>query len=180
MNEEFKSVIITRRSVRSYKKDPIPRETIRELLEAAIAAPTAGNSQPWVFGVIDDPKLLKDITSFSPGLFGGPPVIIAACIDMDKARCLGEAGPDVLSRMDVALASENLMLAATACGLGTCMVRSFNITAVSTLLGLPKSIRIETLISLGIPADAPSVSANRKPVDEVTFYNKWEDGGIDG
>jgi len=172
MCDEIFELIKTRRSIRSYLPEPVSRETIKKLLEAAAWAPTGGNVQPWCFGIVDEPKMIQDISSFSPGLFGNPPVLFVMCIDTDLARKKGgDTSPEILARMDVALASENLMLAAHALGLGTCMIRSFNITAVSALLGLPEHIQIETLISLGKPNKVPL--GKRRPMKEVTFCNTW-------
>lgn len=174
MDERMLDLIKSRRSVRAYSPEPVERDVLMQLVECASWAPSASNIQPWCFGVVDAPKMLRDIQMFAPGLQGNPPAIIVMCVDTRRAlQRAGKAGPNILARMDVALAAENLMLAAQAFGLGSCIVRSFNISAVTALLNLPEHMRIETLISVGRPAKAPG-KGKRRPIEEVTFYNEWE------
>ena len=173
MEDELFEVIKTRRSIRKFTEDPLDRDTLTKLAEAASLAPTGGNIQPWCFGIVDDPGLIKKIKMFSPGLFGDPAAIFVMCADEEIAmKRAEEAGRDILSRMDVMLATENIVLLAHAMGLGTCIIRSFNITGVASLLGLPEHMRIEILISLGRPAQEPKQPV-RRPLSEVVFFNEW-------
>jgi len=173
MEKEVLELMKTRRSIRAFAPEPVDREKLKELAEAACWAPTAGNIQPWCFGIVDDAGLIKKIKMFSPGLFGDPAAIFVMCADEEIAmKRAEEAGRDILSRMDVMLASENVALAAHAMGLGTCLIRSFNIPGVSSLLNLPGRFRIELLISVGYPAQSPK-PPKRRPLDEVTFFNEW-------
>jgi len=173
MEKEILELMKTRRSIRAFSADPIDREKLLELAEAACWAPTGSNIQPWCFGIVDDAEIIKKIKMFSPGLFGDPAAIFVMCADEELAmKRAGETGRDVLSRMDVMLASENLVLAAHAMGLGTCLIRSFNPPGVASLLNIPQHLRIEVLISVGRPAKMPD-PPKRRPMDEVTFINEW-------
>ena len=84
---ELTEVIEKRRSIRKFSDKPVSREILEELIKAAALAPTASNLQAWRFFVADDPELVRDIDSFSPGLSGKPPVIIA----IGRKRSAGEA-----------------------------------------------------------------------------------------
>jgi nitroreductase len=166
-------LIKTRRSIRMYKDDDVDDSTLLELIEAATWAPSGSNVQPWYFVVVKDKKVLHQINSFSPGMFGGPPAVIAMCTDRQKAYDkAGPLGRDELATMDICMASQNLMLLATEKGLGTCPIRSFSRTAISKILNLPDHIHPDLLISVGYPAK-PAQAPKRKPVSEVTYFDTW-------
>ena len=143
--------IQSRRSIRSFKSDPVPEDLIsRLILEAGIWAPTGGNAQTWRFVVVTDHDLVRKIRMVAPGVLGNPPVVIVICQDLDEAERKGsKLGRHVLSYMDTALAAQNIMLAAYERGLGTCLVASFHPGAVQKILGLPASIVPQLLMSLG-------------------------------
>ena len=117
---ELTEVIEKRRSIRKFSDKPVSREILEVLIKAAALAPTASNLQAWRFFVADDPELVRDIDSFSPGLSGKPPVIIAIASDLAEAERRGSKNSLVYGlMMDAAMAAENLMLKATDLGLGT-------------------------------------------------------------
>lgn len=174
---ELTEVIEKRRSIRKFSETPVSREVLTELVRAAALAPTASNLQAWRFFVADDPVLVRKIDSFSPGLSGKPPVIIAIVSDLAEVERRGSKNSLVYGlMMDAAMAAENLMLKAADLGLGTCAIKSYNEKAVHKLLGLPDTMRPEILISLGWPEGEPR-TPKRKPVDEVLFWNTWEESG---
>lgn len=145
---ELTEVIEKRRSIRKFSDKPVSREILEVLIKAAALAPTASNLQAWRFFVADDPELVRDIDSFSPGLSGKPPVIIAIASDLAEAERRGSKNSLVYGlMMDAAMAAENLMLKATDLGLGTCAIKSYNDKAVHKLLKLPDTMRLEILIS---------------------------------
>jgi len=78
--------ILTRRSIRKYTKQPVPDEVLKELLEAAMCAPSAGNQQPWCFVVINDRKILNEVTKYHPyaQMLKEAPVAIFVCCDWDS------------------------------------------------------------------------------------------------
>ncbi|MEI3525034.1 MAG: DUF6092 family protein [Eubacteriales bacterium] len=172
---ELTEVIEKRRSIRKFSDKPVSRGILEELIKAAALAPTASNLQAWRFFVADDPKLVRDIDSFSPGLSGKPPVIIAIASDLAEVERRGSKNSLVYGlMMDASMAAENLMLKAADLGLGTCAIKSYNDKAVHKLLNLPDTMRLEILISLGWPEGEPR-TPKRKPMEEVLFWNAWEE-----
>ncbi len=177
---ELTEAIEKRRSIRKFSDKSVPREILTELIRVAALAPTASNLQAWRFVVADDPKLVRDIDSFSPGLSGKPPVIIAIASDLAEAKQRGSKNSLVYGlMMDAAMAAENLMLKAADLGLGSCAIKSYNDRAVHKLLKLPDSMRLEILISIGWPEGEPR-TPKRKPMEEVLFWNTREEAGKEG
>ena len=140
---QLTEVIEKRRSIRKFSDKPVSRGILEELIKAAALAPTASNLQAWRFFVADDPKLVRDIDSFSPGLSGKPPVIIAIASDLAEVERRGSKNSLVYGlMMDASMAAENLMLKAADLGLGTCAIKSYNDKAVHKLLNLPDTMRL--------------------------------------
>lgn len=165
--------IYERRSIRSFKKGKVGDELIVKVLDAARWAPSGGNIQPWRFIVVKDEKMVRLIKMFSPGLFGEPPVVIVVCSDKREAyRKGGEIGRDYLSIVDCAMATQNILLAAYALGLGTCVVKSFNSQAVKKILKLPDHVEPELLVTLGYPLETPKPPP-RKPLNEIVYLNYY-------
>jgi nitroreductase len=168
-----------RKSSRSYESKPVPKKTLEKLLEAARLSPSAKNIQPWHFIVVTDIEKRK---AFSSGIYAkflkGVPAVIVLCGDE-------KASPEWYV-VDVALAGENMVLAATAEGLCTCWVGSFDETKIKALLGIPESLRVVALLAVGYAKDKTSITAKviqfirrRKALDEIT---SWETYGqpLDG
>ena len=155
---ELWEAIKGRRSVRAFLDRPITRETIEHLLEAAIWAPSGGNAQTWSFIVLTDPAEIQRIKIVSPGLLGDPTAVIVVCQDLVQARAKGgELGETFLAPIDAAMATQNLLLAAYAEGLGTCTIASFHKKGVGRLLKLSEGVEPILLVSVGWPAEAPPV-----------------------
>ncbi len=162
-----------RRSVRSYKDSKIPREQLEKIMDAAIWSPSASNAQAWEFIVVEGDDDIKEIKTFSPGIFGNPAVIIIVCRDLKRAyEICGELGRDTLSLMDISMASQNIMLAGHALGIGSCAVRSFGIKAIKRLYDLPEHITPELLITLGYPEKIPTPPKRRKVNEVVRWHNR--------
>ena len=90
-----------RRSVRRFEDKPIDKETLLKLLEAAVWAPSGGVGKTWRFVVVTDEAMMKKIKMVSPGLLGGPPVVIVIAQDMALAKHKGgKMGPESLTKMD--------------------------------------------------------------------------------
>jgi nitroreductase len=162
-----------RRSVRKYKLKPVERELTEKLLRAACWAPSGGNIQPWRFIVVEDSMMLEMVRKISPGYFGGAPLAILVCSDKMRAyKVGGTLGRDYLTIADCAMATENLVLAAYALGLGTCVVKSFSHAAMKEILEIPEGIEPELLVIVGHPDSVPS-PPRRIPLDEVVYLNKF-------
>lgn len=173
---ELMDAINGRRSVRKFKPDPVPEDALRSLVEAASMAPSGSNVQAWKFGLVTDPELVRAVDRFSPGMGGTPPAVIAVCTDRRYAlERGGEFAAETMAQLDAAYASQNIMLAAHALGLGTCAIKSYNEPAVRRLLRLPEHMELELLISLGYPDHEPR-TPRRKGFDEISFSNVWPDG----
>ena len=150
--EAVMAAIKNRRSVRKFTEEPVEREALLKLLEAAVWSPSGGNGQTWRFVTVTDKAMMKKIKMVSPGLLGGPPAVIVIAQDMALAKHKGgEMGPESLTKMDSAMAAQNIMLAAWAMGLGTCVIASFHPKAVGRLVKLPENILPQLLVSIGHP-----------------------------
>ena len=177
-------LIIKRQSDRSYADKPVEREKIERCLEAARLAPSASNSQPWTFVVIDEPELknkvahktygpLKSFNKFVPQA----PVIIA--IVLEKPKLITEAGGRIKRKeyplIDVGIAAEHFCLNAAEEGLGTCMLGWFDEKAIKQLIRVPKQKGIPLLITLGYtPEGYRTRKKVRKDFDSVVRYNSYQ------
>jgi nitroreductase len=161
-----------RKSVRSYESTPVPKETLAKLLEAARIAPSANNTQPWHFIVVTDSEKKKEL---SKGLFAKflaeTPVVIVACGDT-------KASPDWCV-IDVAIAVENMVLAATGEGLGTCWVGSFDEDQVRELLRIPRNFKVIVLLAVGYAREKVDLAGKivrlvrkRKTLDEIASFEE--------
>jgi nitroreductase len=162
-----------RRSIRKYKPGLVERELTEKLLMAACWAPSAGNIQPWKFIVVEDPSTLDMIRKISPGYFGEAPLAILVCSDKIRAYKVGGAlGRDYTRIADCAMATQNMVLAAYALGLGTCVVKSFSHAAMKEILEIPQGIEPELLVVVGHPENAP-IPPPRIPLNETAYLNKF-------
>lgn len=165
--------LYARRSIRNFTGEPVERETVRELLGLAVLAPSASNLQPWRFVVVDDSATVQKIRAFSPGIGGQPPCLLLFCLDAGLLPKGEDGVPDrSCGVLDLAMAAENLMLAAADRGLGTCVIKSFHPKLVRRILALPEQILPEFLVTLGHPDQAPGMP-RRRPLDQVVTYNTW-------
>ncbi len=178
---ELYDAIRARRSVRSYEDRPVPREALDRLLEAARQAPSANNVMPWRFVVVTDQATRAAIAD--SGTYGKflvkTPVVIAAIGD-------AAAAPKWYA-VDTAIALEHIALAATAEGLGSCWIGSFEEETLRRLLGVPEAQRVVALLALGYPKErvdlaklANSLIHPTKGLDRIacegTFSKPWESG----
>jgi nitroreductase len=108
-------------------------------------------------------------------MLGNATALMILCADKRRAYDKGgEVGRDVLSIMDIAIATQNICLEATDLGLGSCIIRSFNQDAVRALLDLPENISPELVVSLGYPRSIPNPPPRRKIEDTVISWIKGE------
>lgn len=171
-------LIKERRSVRSFTDKDVDRDALRTLVEAAIWAPTGGNIQAWEFVVLDkeDKELMTRMIPFLPGVFEVPSAMIWACMDREKegARA-GKVGLEVVGIMDIAMASQNIMLMAHAMGIGSCVIRSFNAEAAMLAMNLPEHVTPELVVILGYP-NGESLSPPRIPVEQKLHWSRFGGG----
>jgi nitroreductase len=150
---EALEAILTRRSVRRYTEQPVPDAAIREILTAAMRAPSAGNEQAWQFVVITERRLLDAIPRFHPyaEMVRQASVAILVCGDLDREKYGG------YWVQDCAAATQNLLLATHAKGLGAVWVGVYpkedRVERMRGLLGLPQHVVPMALVPLGYPAE---------------------------
>ncbi|MBN9112028.1 MAG: nitroreductase family protein [Pseudonocardia sp.] len=144
--------IRSRRVVRAMTDEPIPRETLERILDAARWAPTAGNRHLQRFVASDDPGTLRALRMVSPGMLQRPVAVVGICVDRDLAVDYGFARHAHSLSVDVGTAAATLLLAAHALGVGGGPVTSFSRAAVGAVLDVPAGWTPEFLVCLGHPA----------------------------
>lgn len=178
--------IRTRRSVRKFTDRPVEPEKLQTVLASAQAAPSWANLQCWRFVVVQAPAVKERISELSyleeyfaaKGYKSNParkalaeaPVVIVACADPGQS---GDVRGQDYYLADVGIATENLMLAAHAVGLGSVFVGVFNEDALRALLRIPPAIRIVGLFPLGYPEGELRAGPPRKPLVEIVFHEQW-------
>ena len=165
--------IMTRTSIRQYKDQPVEQEKVDILLKAAMAAPTAVNLQPWHFIVITDKPTIDLLSGRQPT---NAPLLIAVCGDTDKTTM-----PDGKTKLpdfwveDVSAATENLLLAAHALGLGAVWTAVYpameRVAEVANVLNCPQNIVPMAVVRIGYPDEAPEPKDKFK--EENISYNKF-------
>ncbi|MGQ9574210.1 MAG: nitroreductase family protein [Thermoguttaceae bacterium] len=163
--------IRTRRSIRKYQDKAVPEQMVRELLEAAMLAPSARNAQPWQFVVITDRGVLAKVPKVNPNAWMAKdaPLAILVCGDTTLELSAG------YWPVDCAAATENILLAAHALGLGAVWTgiypRQKRMDGFRGLLGLPEHVIAHSLVVIGYPAERPA-QPDRFRADRV-HYNGW-------
>ncbi len=151
MAKELIRAIFARRSIRKYTREPISEEDVKTMLEAAMAAPSASNRKPWHFIVVTERQILDNLARAHPygKMLLEAPLCIAVCGDKN-----------ISSRywvQDCSAAAENLLLAATALGLGAVWLgvhpREERVNPIRKVLNIPERIVPLNLISIGYPAE---------------------------
>ncbi len=169
---ETLKAIMTRRSIRKYTDKPVSDEIIKKLLEAGMAAPSAGNQQAWHFVVINNRQILDEIPNIHPysQMLTQAPVAILVCGNVEDERYKG------YWVQDCSAATENILLAAHGLGLGAVWLgvypRKDRVDGICELLNIPKHIVPLSLISIGYPAEEKS-KANRYDESKIS-YNHWK------
>lgn len=168
--------IAARTSVRAYTSEPVPDEMVETLLRAAMAAPSAMNRQPWEFVVVNDRAVLDSLAGklrYAKMLVQAPLAIVVCAETMITHRD-GSQSENGLWEHDASAATQNILLAAKALGLGavwTAAVDEERSTAVKEALNIPGSVMPLCVIPIGFPAEDPEPKDKWKP--EKIHYNKW-------
>jgi nitroreductase len=172
---EVFEAITQRRSIRAYKDEPIPREALLRVLEAARLAPSWKDYQCWSILVLsrrEDIQALGQLLRYNPGkeVFDTAPYFLLFVADPEKS---GVRDDKPYYMTDIGIAMENAVLAATELGLGTCWVGAFTEGPIKELLSIPENQRIVAITPLGIPAEAPDPRP-RKALSEFVYEGRWE------
>ncbi len=171
------TAILERRSVRRFARRGVEPEKLGHLVKAAIWAPSGSNIQALHFIVVTAPDMLTALKSVAPGLFSLPPAVIAICVDRQRAMSKGGTGGSLLGMMDACFAAQNILLAAQAEGLGTCVIRSFHQGSVRTLLQCPQEVVPELLVTVGYPEEPLPRAPRRRPWSEVVHLERYAGAG---
>ena len=179
----FLDLVKHRKSVRDFLDKPVEREKIMMCLESARLAPSASNSQPWRFIVVDDKQLKNRLCAAA---FGGVYFINSFCktapvivvVISEKSRFLTRIGAMFRGTqfylIDIGIACEHLVLQAEDLGLGTCWIGWFNEGAVKAVLNIPRGKKIDILIALGhYDREKPAREHGREPMEKIASFNSF-------
>ena len=168
---EIYEAITTRRSIRKYTAEAVPADLVKELLVAAMSAPSASNLQPWYFVVVNERPQLDALTTVLPygQMLKEAPLAIVVCGDCQRQVTEG------FWVQDCSAATQNILLTAHARGLGAVWLgvypRAERVQDIRRLLGLPDQVTPLCVVSLGYPAEHKS-PANRYDAARI-HYNRW-------
>jgi len=176
-------ILKQRKSVRDFIDKPVEREKVMVCLEAARIAPSACNSQPWKFVVVDDTQLKSKLCDaafsgiyLSNSFCKKAPVIVVVVSEKSKflARIGGMFRGTEYHLIDMGIACEHFVLQAADLGLGTCWIGWFDEGAVKSILNVPQQKKIDILIALGY-YDPAKVSSEhiREPIDKIASFNSY-------
>lgn len=171
---ELLEAIRGRRSIRAFKPQDVPDEVVEQLVDAARHAPSAGNLQPWEFIIVRTLEQKRMLAEAARQAFvEEAPVVIVVCADENRASMgYGIRGKALYCIQDTAAATQNLLLAAYALGLGTCWVGAFNEDDTRKALKLPSGIRPVAMIPVGYPAKTPA-ARSRRPLSQIIHHESF-------
>jgi len=186
---EVLEAIKTRRSVRAYKSTPVDDKTLELVMEAARWAPSWANTQCWRFIVVRDSEIRNKLADTAIDVAKGKPnrgteamrvtpIAIVACAERKRSGYrFREPRQPVTDKgdwymFDVALAMQNLVLAAHSLGLGTVYIGAFDAIKAAKILELPEGFAVVAMTPLGYPDEEPKIRP-RKELSEIVFYDKF-------
>lgn len=167
--------IFNRRSTRSFTKEQVDDKLIGVMLCAATQAPSAGNTQEWMFIVVKDEAVKKKLAdaALKQDFIARAPVVIVVCMDKEKISMrYGKRGEALYGVQDTAAATMNMMLAAEALGLKTCWIGSFDEDKVGHVLELPSEVRPMAIVPVGYSAETP-IKPRRVAFENLTSVNTY-------
>jgi len=167
---ELFEAIHARRSIRRFTDEPVERDVLERLLDAARWAPNGGNRNAWRFIVVTSETQKELLLSFAPGIGDMPAAVVVICMEAKTAS--PREAVRMLDMADAAIAAQNMCLAAHALGVGSYIVASFAGAALRTLLELPAHISPHLLVCLGYGDESPEPPP-RRPVEEIAFVDQY-------
>ncbi len=180
----FTELISARQSVRRYAATPVESEKINQCLESARLAPSASNSQPWKFIVVNEEPLrtevakatFTDIQLINKFTLQAPVMVV---IVIEKAKLITRLAMLVKKKewplIDIGITAEHFCLQATELGLGTCMIGWFDEKKLQKILNIPSGKSIGLVISMGYAEDGYKLRTKvRKGLGEMTVWNKYQ------
>lgn len=179
---KFQELVEKRESCRAYKDIPVEREKLVACIEAARLCPSACNSQPWGFVVVDDPEIAKQIS----------PILQDAVLPINRftrncnayiiiieesanlsSKLGGRFKDQDFAQVDIGIAAQTICLSATEQELGTCIMGWFDEKKLKALTNIPNTKRIRLVLAIGYPETNTLRTKVRKPVEEILHFNKW-------
>lgn len=172
----FDELIKKRRSIRRFTAEPIPQRQIQRLAEAALRAPTSRSLNPWEFIFVTDRQLLAQLSTAKPhgaSFLAGAPLGVVVCGNPQISDVWVE---------DAAIASIFLHLAATSLGLGSCWIQirkrktkdqAWSESYVAELLQIPASLRVESIIAIGYPAETKPSHSRETLQDQKIHFQRY-------
>lgn len=163
--------ILERRSVEGFKPSPVSAAKLERVLEAGRLAPSAKNRQEWRFLVVQKKALREKLqeAAFGEEKVGQAPAIIALCTTNIEYRM---PNGQLSYPVDLGIAAGFMALQAVREGLGSCLLGTFDETAVKEMLSVPYSMKVVLLMLLGHPAELPEARP-RKPLRSIVAYDHW-------
>ncbi|MCU0361885.1 MAG: nitroreductase family protein [Bacteroidales bacterium] len=178
---EILELIRKRQSDRKYDSRPVEKEKLDRIIEAGRLAPSACNAQPWKFIVADDAAICAELADAASARLLGmntfvsqAPVLIVIVREQPNftSKIGGQIKQKDYSLIDIGIAAENICLQAEAEGLGSCMLGWFDEPRAKKILGIPKTKRVELIITIGYPLGEKR--EKRRKAEELTVsYNKY-------
>lgn len=167
---EVMKAIRERYSCRAYRSNPVEKEKLEQILEAARLAPSARNLQDWRFVVVTNEQKRKELAAKAckQPFIGQAPVVIAACSVSNYVMSCGQP----VAPIDISIALEHMVLEAVSLGLATCWIGSFSPQKVRQILHIPTEVVVVELLTLGYPADEPK-HTDRLPMNQIVSFDKW-------
>lgn len=179
----FLDLVKKRQSVRRYLSKEIETDKLQRCIEAARLAPSASNSQPWSFIIVDDPELkdkvakltFDQVITFNKFVVQAPVLVIFI---IEKPKIVTRIGSFIKKieypKIDIGITSQNFCMQATEEGLGTCMLGWFKEAPIKKLLNIPTNKKIGLIVSVGYsPEDYRQREKSRKNYEEVVRYNDY-------
>lgn len=163
----------TRRSTRAFTSDPVTDADVQTMIDAAIAAPSAGNRQAWHLYVVRNRAILERLAheSAKQPFIGTASVAFVFCAEPGRNQDrYAERGRDLYCLQDAAAAIQNVLLAATDLGLGSCWCGGFDEAKATEILALPATRRPVAIVPIGHPAPDQPQQPGRRDVTDVVDY----------
>jgi nitroreductase len=167
--------INNRRSIRKYLEKPVEFEKITTIVDAARHAPSAGNLQDWSFIIVTDKGLIKETSSYAVEQYWiqtAPALIIVCAIPEKHELYYGLRGKRLYNIQDCAATIQNILLAATDLGLGSCWIGAFEEDKIRALFSIPPDVRPQAIITLGYADEVPQ-EKSIMPIENMTYFNRY-------
>jgi nitroreductase len=167
--------INARRSIRKYVDRPVEFEKLTTIMDAAIKAPSAGNLQDWKFILVTDRGMIKQVSTYSLDQYWiqtAPALIVVCAVPEKHEMYYGLRGKRLYNIQDCAAAMENILLASTELGLGSCWIGAFEEEKIRTLFTIPPDVRPQAILTIGYSDEIPKERA-LVPIENMVYFNRY-------